>query len=218
MRRFALAAIVGVATAGILCAAPAPDDVGPWFIDLSAHTNVKLTDGFHSNANDGNNLANLPTGKQKFADVKFNVGTGIVQLGSSMLSGKSTKAEGIKVDHAVAKLRFLHSTGWKAAEGQVIAKYVVHYDDKSTADIEIAYGRDVVDWWVTPNDKAPTVSKVAWEGKNDAVKDGETKITLFMTTWENPNPKKKIVSIDFIATMPQGQAAPFCIAMTAEDK
>jgi hypothetical protein len=39
-----------------------------------------------------------------------------------------------------------------------------------------------------------------------------------MTTWENPHPKKKIVSIHYIATAPEGQAAPFCVAIRAEEK
>jgi hypothetical protein len=41
---------------------------------------------------------------------------------------------------------------------------------------------------------------------------------LFLTTWENPNPKKKVVSLDYVATVPEGPAAPFCVAITAEDK
>jgi len=40
---------------------------------------------------------------------------------------------------------------------------------------------------------------------------------LFMTTWENPNPNKKIVSIDYVAADKAKIAgAPFCIAMTGE--
>src|SRR5207253_3120802 len=108
--------------------------------------------------------------------------------------------------------------GYLSEDGQVIAKYVVHYDDKTTADIEIASGRDIADWWMPPDRKKPTVAKVAWEGKNDAVKDIETKINLYLTTWENPHPRKKIVSIDYVATVPEGQAAPFCVAITVEEK
>src|SRR5438132_13856277 len=148
MHRSLLLALVFLALVALVCsAAPAPEDTGPWFIDLSPHVNVKLTDSFHSDANNGNNLAKLPTGKQTFAEMKFNVGTGVIQLGSAQVQGKPAKVEGIKVDHFVGKLRIMHAAGFQGGDNQVIAKYVVHYDDKSTADIEIAYGRDVVDWW-----------------------------------------------------------------------
>ena len=44
MRRSVLFAIVVLAFGCFVSAAPAPDDPGPWFIDLAAHVNVKLTD------------------------------------------------------------------------------------------------------------------------------------------------------------------------------
>jgi hypothetical protein len=68
----------------VLCA-PAPEDSGPWYIDLADQANVKLT----ANASpEGNNLANLPTGKQTFAEVKFNVGSGSIQLGSARVNDR----------------------------------------------------------------------------------------------------------------------------------
>jgi hypothetical protein len=39
-----------------------------------------------------------------------------------------------------------------------------------------------------------------------------------MTTWENPNPRKKVVSIDFISTESDLGPAPFCLAITVEEK
>jgi hypothetical protein len=212
----AAAAVLGLA--GLLAAAPAPGDSAPTFIDLAPHTNVKLTDNFHSGDTAGNNLAKLPTGKQTFAEVKFKVGEGVIQLGSSLVKEKPEKVEGIKVGRLVGKLHFLHACGYQAPDDTVIAKYVVHYDDKTTADVEVAYGRDVVDWWIPPGRKDPTKGKVAWEGKNEATDGSDTKIQLYLTSWENPHPKKKVVSLDFVATAPDGQAAPFCVAITAEDK
>ena len=37
-----------------------------------------------------------------------------------------------------------------------------------------------------------------------------------MTTWKNPEPKKKVVSIDFGATTCRYAVSPFCVAITAE--
>src|SRR5262249_49459042 len=148
--------LVAVACTGLLVAAPAPSDSGPTYIDLAPHTNVKLADNFHSGDFPGNNLAKLPTGKQTFADVKFKVGEGVIQLGRRQVKEKPDKVDGMKVGRLVGKLQSLHGTGYQAADDPVIAKYVVHYDDKTTADIEVAYGRDLVDWWLIADRKPPT--------------------------------------------------------------
>jgi len=211
------AGVVILALAGLLTAAPAPPS-GPTFIDLAPHANVKLTDTFHAGDNPGNDLAKLPKGKQTLGGVQFKVGNGVVQLGSSLVKEKPGKVEGIKVGNFVGKLHFLHACGYQAPDDTVVARYVIHYEDKSTAEVEVAYGRDVVDWWITPGRKEPTKGKVAWEGENEASKKSEAKIKLYLMSWENPHPKKKVVSLDFVATAPEGQAAPFCVAITAEDK
>jgi hypothetical protein len=104
-------------------------------------------------------------------------------------------------------------TRWALASGAAprntpIGRYVVHYDDNSTEEIEIVYGKDVVDWWVQPGVSDPTRSKVAWEGQNAI-----SAIKLFLTTWENPNPEKRIVTLDYVAT----GGTPFCVAISAEN-
>jgi hypothetical protein len=218
MSRTVLAVTALVCLTGLLPGAPAPSSATFTPVDLKTYTNVKLTENFHSGDFSENNLAKLPTGKQTFADVKFTVGEGVVQLGSSQVKEKPDKVEGIKVGRTAGKLHFLHGTGYQAPDDTVIAKYVVHYDDKTTADVEVAYGRDVVDWWLTSDRTEPSKGKVAWSGKNGATADTDTKIQLYLMTWENPNPKKKIVSLDYVATAPEGTAAPFCVAITAEDK
>ena len=130
------------------------------------------------------------------------------------------KVEGIKVGRFVGKLHFLHSCGcgYNTADDTLIGKYVVHYDDKTTADIEIVYGKDVVDWWVGADRKDPTRSKVGWEGENAPAKAAGSKIKLSVSAWENPHPKKKVVSIDYVATEAATDVCPFCVAITAQDK
>ena len=219
MSRHLTAVAAVVSLAGWLLAAPAPSDSTFTPIDLKAYTNWKLKDTLHSGNFDGNNLAELPTGKQTFADVKFTVGDEFIQLGSAQVKGPE-KVEGIKVGRFVGKLHFLHSCGcgYNTADDTLIGKYVVNYDDKTTADIEIVYGKDVADWWVGPDRKDPTRSKVGWEGENAATKERNTKIKLSMSTWENPHPKKKVVSIDYVATEAATDVCPFCVAITAQDK
>jgi RNA polymerase sigma factor (sigma-70 family) len=174
-------------------------------IDLGAHVNQKLNERFHD-YRDGNDLSRLPTGKQNFAGIAFTVERGVVQVGGL----KPAKVAGIKVDAKAEKLHFLHACGHCGSIplNTPIGMYVVHYDDKSTEEIEIIYGKDVVDWWVQPGVADPTRSKVAWEGQN-----AFSEIKLYATTWENPNPKKRIVTLDYVAS----GGTPFCVAISAEE-
>ena len=188
------------------------------FISLKGLTNVKMDENLHSNTYPNNNLNSLPRGKQKLGDVQFEIGDGVLQLGSTGVTTKPNKIEGIKVGRTLKKLHFLHACGYSTDDGTVIGKYVVHYDDKSKAEIEIAYGRDVVDWWAYPDRKGPTKGKAVWEGENEASKGFDAKIKLYLMTWENPKPQKKVTTIDFVATKPEQSAAPFCVAITAVDK
>ena len=201
-------------------AAPPPKGkkAGPAFLDLTKQANQKLKDDFNSGRYPGNNLASLPGGEQTFAGVKFKVGEGLIQLGSSSVKGKPERVEGIKVGRPLEKLHFLHATCFSAPDGTVIAKYVVHYADKTKAEVEVAYGKDVVDWWAYPDHQAPTRGKVGWEGENNAAKGFEAKIKLYVTNWANPHPKKKVESLDYVATVAETGVAPFCVAITADDK
>jgi len=209
-----------------LPAGPAEEDTTV-YIDLKGKANHKLKDPFHDAGNfKENNLAALKIGVQKLGGVKFRIGEAFLQLGSTMLPDLPEKFEGIAVNRKLAKLHVLHATGWgSAAEGDkthvpddtLIAKYVIHYEDKSNAEIEVIHGRDVRDWWYAEGDKGADRSKLAWTGENPDSKRANKKLRLFMTTWENPNPRKKIVSIDYLATKKaETAAAPFCIAMTGD--
>jgi hypothetical protein len=205
---------------GAIAAAPVPKKMepGPAFIDLTKHTNQKLKEDFNNGRYAGNNLASLPAGMQTLAGVKFKIGPGMMQLGSASIKGKPEKFEGIKVGRTLEKLHFLHATTFSAPDGTVIARYVLHYADKTTSEVEVAYGKDVVDWWAYSGQQPPTRAKTAWEGQNEPAKEYDARIKLYLTTWKNPHPKKKIVSLDFVATAFSGSAAPFCVAITPDDK
>jgi hypothetical protein len=207
----------GLLAVGVVAAPVGKSDMSQ-FISLKGHTNVKWDENLHSQRYEHNNLSSLPTGKQKLGDVEFEIGDGVMQLGSSSVEGKPTEIKDIKVGRTFKKLHFLQACGYDTDDDTVIGKYVIHYDDKSTAEAEIVFGRDVVDWWAYPGRKAPTKGKAVWEGENEASKGFDAKIKLYQMTWENPKPDKKVESIDFVATKPDQPAAPFCVAITADDK
>ena len=83
----------------------------------------------------GNDLDQLQTGRQTFADIRFTVGAGVIQLGTKKVPRKPEKVEGIKVGAKAVKLHFLHACGRKRAgtpTNTLVGKYVIHYDDNST--------------------------------------------------------------------------------------
>jgi hypothetical protein len=190
-------------------------------LDLKPKVNHSFKADFHSNSFKGNNLDPLPRGKREFGGVKFFIGEGMIQLGSTQLPDKPDKVEGIEVGRTFAQLHILHATGWQAPENTLIGTYTIHYADKSKATIAIVYGKDVRDWWDSEDRQETTRGKRVWEGQNEAVKSlarPNCKIRLFLTTWQNPHPKKMVAKIDYATATEKTKAAPFCVAMTVEDR
>jgi hypothetical protein len=206
-------------------AAPSPDAKFT-YIDLKDKCNHKLTEKFHQTDTDENNLA-IETGKQKLGDVEFKIGEGVIQLGSTLVKDDPEKVEGIKVGQKFIKLHIIHACGYgggpntegsagHVADDTPIGEYKIYYDDKTTETIPIVYGQDVRDWWFAEGEKEPSRSKVVWKGENEQSKKYKCGVRLYMTTWKNPKPDKKVVTIDYIGRKSDTPAAPFCVAMTAE--
>ena len=86
------------------------------------------------------------------------------------------------------------------------------------ASIPVVYGQDVRDWWFTDKVKGVSRGKVAWQGENELTKEFGCRIRLYLTSWDNPHPAKKIASINYVKTQLDSPAAPFCVAITLEAK
>jgi hypothetical protein len=194
------------------------------YVDLLPKANKKLTDQLGNIT--GTNLSILPTGEQTLEGVKFKIADGFIRLGSSWVATqtKPERVDGIQVGKAFAKLRLLHSTlaggprGGQVADDTEIAKYIVHYEGGETETIPVVYGKDVRDfWWYSADKDGVTRGKVAWKGENDATKNSSGEFRLYLSTWENPHPTRKVVSIDYVK-VGDTVCAPFCVAMTLEEK
>lgn len=186
-------------------------------LDLQRHANQKLNQPFHGASDQGNHLGELPAGKQELDGVTFEIGESLIQLGCTNYKDKPDAVEGIVVNRAFERLHILHASGNSSSSEQntVIGFYVIRYEDKTREALEIVFGQDVYDWWYTEEDNKPARSKIAWTGDNESAKSANSKIRLYHTTWRNPRPTKKVVSIDFLAS--EGTtSAPFCVAMTVE--
>jgi hypothetical protein len=187
------------------------------FIDLQTKANQKRTDSFITGRFEGNDLSDLPKGEQKFAGVRFKIGAKVIQLYGTQAQKWPAQVEGIAVGQKFTKLHVLHATGFKSEENTVIGSYTIHYADKTKATLDIVYGKDLRDWMARSDaEKEIGQGKMAWEGTNPSEKKNGGKVRLFLRTWKNPHPKKKVVSIDF--TSAKTLSAPFCVAMTIETK
>jgi hypothetical protein len=186
-------------------------------LDLTAFYNAGLTDSWHGGTN--NNLANLPTGRQTFGGVEFDV-RGIVQLRSKADSSTNFPPEvkGIRVRQKCERLHFVHAAAFGHAEdeGEEIGAYVLHFAaNQMRLEVPIVYGQSVRDWHLFRDDKHPGKDlKAAWTGENAMSKQRGYSIRLFMTTWTNFAPDIQIESIDFVSKM--AKPAPFLIAITVE--
>jgi hypothetical protein len=216
MRRALLALAPPLAAVAAALAGPAPEPPEKvTHLDLQPKGTRRLKEQFHGAHFANNNLAALPPGKRPFAGVPFRVGRKFVQLRGGELKDAPVKVEGIKVGRAFGRLHILHACGWRSPDNTLIGEYVVRYADGTRETIEVVYGKDVRDWWHYPGTPAVTRGKVAWEGSNPAAKSQGASLKLYLTTWKNPHPKKKVASIDYVSRATT--SAPFCIAMTVED-
>jgi RNA polymerase sigma factor (sigma-70 family) len=194
--------------------APAITDAqrGRTYVDLQPYANQRLTDSFHF---DGNNLANLPTGEQRLAGVNFKIESRLIQLSCGGAADMPQKVEGIKLGARVSRISILHATHFYADEDQVIGHYTVNYVDRTREVIPIVYGKDLCNWWWTEGFAVPSRAEIGWEGTNAYLANtANPKIRLYVITWQNPKPSRKVASLDFSST--NTAAAPFCVAITAE--
>jgi hypothetical protein len=224
MKRLVL--IAPLALAGILLAAPAARDKGFYPIDIQKYGNKDVTSNF-AGGDATNVLKDFPTGEKKFGDVTFVVGKKLIMLGSTAQKGEPAKVGGIPVGRTAHRLHFLHANGygggpntegsdWFVKDGTPIGAYTVHYEDKTTAEIPIVYGKHTRDWFFVEGEKEPSKAKAVWTGENEYATNVRSRIRVYLMSWDNPKPDKKIVSIDFGSKKDETPAAPFCIAITAE--
>lgn len=214
--RFTSAVSFGLVVCAALQADPVPEQAIV-YVDLQPKANHKLTDTYPSKRYEDNDLGELPKGKRTLGDVPFQIGDRFIVLGSKRLPTMPEKVEGIAVGAAGKRLHFLHATSYSTVDDDsLIGKYVVNYDDKSKETIEIVFGKDVRDWWSTPGAENVTRGKTVWTGTNKAIAAQGGSLRLYLLTWTNPKPEKRIATIDYVST--QTDSAPFCIAITVDRK
>jgi hypothetical protein len=195
----------------------------PQPLDLRRFFNARLDQNWVHDFPD-NNLAALPAGTQNLGGIPFRI-EGLIQLGGSYLALRGPfpfSAEGIPVGRRCRRLHFLQGTVWVGPKGTCIAQYRVIYADGRELVIPVEYGRQVRNWWSSPQEPPGTSNlagdaELAWTGTNASEawrKAGSSPLQLFKMTWKNPRPGIPITSLDFVSSMTA--SCPFLIAVTSE--
>ena len=113
----------------------------------------------------------------------------------------------VKVGKRVSRLHFLHTVTWGTGSGPAF-RYVLHYKDGHTEEVEIVTGKNVADWWRLGD--LPD-AKVAWEGPNPV----KAKVRLWHVTHEISHPKGAQATLDRIEIVSASKRAiPVVIAIT----
>lgn len=151
-------------------------------IDLRTVSNMGFQE--NSRANDGlggwtdegaggNDLRNIPVGRQLFGGVPFSIvnpaengGRSCIVLGNAVKRHLPDAVE-IPMNAHARSLYFLHASAW-GAKGEKIGSYRIRYADGGGCDIPLVIGKNITDWW-TPAELEEAV--VGWQGAS-LVADG----------------------------------------------
>jgi hypothetical protein len=171
-----------------------------------------------------NDMRNLPTGRQKFGRIEFDViepaeneGRAIVRMNSAGRDGLNELIVPVHGKKA-RSIYFLHTLGSAPARSMPVATYDVIYEDGTEQRIFVRNNHEIALWWDPANAGAgrrgkqtldPGKARVAWRGPNGQWKN----VGMQMFGWNNPNPDKAVRAVRCTplgATPPgkRGQADP----------
>jgi WD40 repeat protein/serine/threonine protein kinase len=193
-------------------------NTGPSQIDLSDVYNAALneawqpTDGLESL---GQDLLAFPAGSNRWKGVLFDA-RGVIQLCSSHPDwSQFPNSVAIPTGCRFKLLHVLHGVAHVERDGVAVGAYKMVYADGREHEIEIQYGRDLRDWWVS-RDPEPTIESgdVAWSAPRLSASSAEETVRLFGIAYVNPHPEVDVIRIDFVSE--ETQSAPFLLAMTVE--
>ncbi len=193
-------------------------------VDLSTFSNGLLEENWVDPKVPKNTLSSLPTGRQILGGVRFDVGSGVVQLNGGELHKRHfgpfpTNVTDILIRQKLKRLHLFHGAYFGAEEGAPVGTLTLHYSDGNTHTFAFNYGYHVTDWWFHSGQKqAPPPAKaaeseLAWTGRNEAMGSHDL-LRLFRTTFDNPRPHVAVASLDYGSTMTP--CAPFLIAVSVE--
>ncbi len=168
-------------------------------LDISAYANMDISNTnnaaqhkWMNGGKPGDDLHNLPTGKQTMGSIQFDVidpsknnRNAVVAVSNQKTYPSSVE---IPVNDTAACIYFLHTAGKPSSEN-VAGTVKLLYEDGSSHFQYMIMEKQLTYWWFS--ELKTDYSGIAWYGKND-VSEG---IGLSWYALDNPQPQKKIRSI-----------------------
>jgi len=168
-------------------------------IDVSAYANMDLSNTnnkaqhkWMNGGKRGDDLHNLPVGKQIFDSIEFNVIDAAKNNFNAVVAVANQKglpsSVEIPVHDTAASLYVLHTAGKPQSEN-VAGAVKIFYEDGTCDFHYMIMGKQLTYWWFS--ELKTDYSGIAWYGKND-VSEG---VGISWCAIDNPHPEKKIKSI-----------------------
>lgn len=163
-------------------------------------------------------LRGVQPGRSRFRGVQFEIIDPRQNGGKSvvMLKGERDVAERmlgrvtVTVGRRAGCISVLHATLDRATNfGDVVGRYEFALTGGTSATVSLTYGRNISSWLADLERGIPSIEQeIAWTGKTRAGND----VNLQMLLWKNPQPDRRIESIDLVST--GGRASPVVFAIT----
>jgi beta-galactosidase len=172
-------------------------------------------------------FAALPTGKQKFAGVQYDVyefktspvPEAIMLRGDNVPGNLPEEVKGIPVNRMADALFFLQTAridqelsreDREQKKQYELAKYIVHYKDGKTVEIPLIQGVHLASYRQKAPEELPGAS-LGWTSKYEG---RDESAVAYSMQWTNPRPEVEIESIDFTYGKDR-RAVPVLLAITA---
>ncbi|MCL4179543.1 MAG: hypothetical protein KJ072_17580 [Verrucomicrobia bacterium] len=194
-------------------------------LDLSPHYTGLLTEVFYPQFGVfdlDNELSEFPGETGVHGGVTFDV-RGVIALTIREPTGLwreiwnllPDRCLGIRVEDRFTRLHLLHATAFAVAEGIPVEALILHYGDRTQAELDLVYGQHVRNWWRKPGEPSEVPhGKVVWQGNNPIAHAAGATLRLYLSILENPYPDRKVTRLDFVSK--GSQAVPFVVALTID--
>ncbi len=209
---------VSFAYTGSMLPPPPPPIYKP--LDLSSYANMDISNT-NKNAKHpwmnagrpGDDLHNLPVGKQIFDSIQFNIIDPSKNKRNAVIAVSNQKdfpgSVTVSLNDTAASIYLLHTAGKPASEN-VAGIVKIEYEDGSDYLQYIMMNKQLAYWWFS--DLKTDYSGIAWYGKND-VSEG---VGVSWCAIDNPHPQKKIKNIVLQSSQNNNIYAVFAITLSNE--
>jgi hypothetical protein len=188
------------------------------FVDISKQTNMDLWDvgsdkvftWMNAGKGTGNDMRGLPTGKQTFKNIQFNIIDPVANgrkaaIAVSTKQGFPRQTE-VMVNDTAQAIYLLHSSS-DNIPANVSGAVTFIYADGSEASRYIFKEKEITNWWFS-HLESPNAG-VAWWGPNLK----SSKVGVCWAAIDNPHPEKTIAKIAFSAPLEGGIYAVLAVSL-----